>query len=135
MSEYKPPIELEEFTLERFRISLQKIISIDLIENYQDSKEVQIILSQWRDEVRVQFFRDLACMKQEKTITFMTPESWWNFFKFRYKETWLIKRLKPVKFTKRIYNVEKMLVFPDFKIPHGKEFIKYFKIIQARLKT
>ena len=132
MSEYKPPIELEEFTLERLKITLRKVIQKAFFDCEIDSNELGFHLREMVNEVYIHFYRDLATMKQDDKIYFQTPKTWWDHFKMEHRKNWLIKRLKPIQFGKHKYNVDKMLIFPDFKIPRGQEFKNYFKIIQAR---
>lgn len=125
-------IELKTTTLERLRISLERIISKQFLEKGID-QTIEIILRETAEDVYFHFFRDLGCMKLNKTISFQFPKTWKDHFKLRHKKNWLIKkRIKkhPIQFTNHKYEVDKMLVFPDFEIPQGNEFKNNFIIYQ-----
>ena len=133
MSEYKPTTIVNSFTLERLRLGITKRISKFLLEkDYQTTFEV--IIEDMAHEFYVHIAKDKAIMKKEKEISFTTPKTWWDHFKMRFRKNWIIKRLKPVQWALHKYKVDKMLVFPDFEIPRGKEFLNYFIIYQANKK-
>lgn len=134
IKDIKEDIKFEQITLERLKFGIQKRISKYLLKKDQQAN-FEMLVRNMAEEIYVYFYRDLTCLKQDNKIFFHTPKTWWDHFKMKHRGNWLIKRLKPFQFVEHNYDVEKMLVFPDFKIPRGQEFKNYFIITQARLKT
>jgi len=133
MSEYKPPIEMESFTLLKLKTGLRQRISKYLLEKEQQPN-FEMYVQEMAKEIYVNIYQNFGVMQQEKNIFFTTPKTWWDHFKMKYRGNWLIKRLKPVQWGKHKYEIDKMLVFPDFKIPRSNEFIKNFIIYQINKK-
>jgi hypothetical protein len=122
-------VELETIELERLRTSLIQLISI---------RDLRIDVLKYSTDIakniKMMFSKDYLCQKQDKKIFFSTPLTWWDHFKMRYRNNWLMKKWlwkHPIRYGKHVYDVSKCVVFPDKLIPHGLEYKDRFMIYQT----
>jgi len=62
--------------------------------------------------------------KQQQSVTLRTPNTWWNWFKFKHmhkKWMWRIVQKFPIKYDNHNYILNEYTIFPDLIIPPDLE--------------
>lgn len=126
-------IMTREIRLERLRVGLEKRISKYLLEK-EHQPTFEMVIREMAEEISICFHKSYLAKQQNEKIYFQFPKTWKDHFKLRYRKNWLIKKWVkkyPIQFVKHEYDIKKMIVFPDYKIPYGKDFENYFVIFQT----
>ena len=87
------------------------------------------------DQLTTDFWRRIVGKEQKKTIIFFTPATWKDHFKKKHRnKRWMKRWLRshPIKAKKISFDINKVTVFPEVKVPHDlKEFEKLFQYVET----
>lgn len=126
-------IKYETIKLKRLRKHIQIEIKKQELEKGLDIPiHVYEGISRSIENLLLHLVGDIPTYEQTGNLLIVLPKTWKDHFKIRYKDNWLIKRWikkHPIQFEDHEYNVQKLIVFPKFKVPEfintEKQYIEF----------
>lgn len=107
-----------------------RAIKVIIDKELKDQQLQDIVTYQINDaltDLQFTFISKILIYRQSKPITFNTPKSWKDRFKFDRQDKWFMKRWiksHPIKWKKDRLFIEKHTVFPEVQVPlRNKRFL------------